>query len=177
MIKNAYRELSLSHLSSFANNTADNDVCCFAEFGEHDIPALCLIENVVNPSPWKAENFLSSLARAHHCVGIKRNNEWLAYAVCSQVLDEAELLIIGVQVNSQGRGLGKALLYFTLDLLHDKTRSLFLEVRESNARAIEFYESMGLNCVGTRPGYYSARGKNQKREDALIFALEIGNWK
>lgn len=169
MIKNTYRELSLSHLSSFSGN-AD---CRFAEFTEHDIPSLCLLENAVNPSPWRAENFRSSLERTHHCVGVKKNSEWLAYAVCSQVLDEAELLIIGVQPELQGKGLGKALLYYILDVLHKKTRSLFLEVRESNVRAIEFYESMSFNCVGTRPGYYSVGTKNNKREDALIYALEL----
>lgn len=138
-----------------------------------DVSLLCELERSLNTSPWSEKNFFTSLKSGHLCLGIRQAQTWIAYAVCSIVLDEAELLLIGVAKNVQGRGLGKALLAAMLELLKRTTRSVFLEVRASNTVAIQLYESLGFNCVGQRPGYYPPAGKSKNREDALIFALEF----
>lgn len=145
----------------------------FTEFREQDVAAILSIETAINPSPWSEENFRSSLARKHLCLGVKQDQDWIAYAVCSQVLDEVELFIIGVSKEQQGKGLGKVLLSALIEMLRVSARTLFLEVRESNQRAISLYESVGFNCVGQRPNYYPPAGKNPGREDAYIFALEL----
>lgn len=156
-----------------------SEQCEFARFGIDDVPQLCALELSLNSSPWSEKNFLSSLNNGHLCLGIcsatrQRAQSWLAYTVCSQVLDEAELLLIGVTRAYQGKGLGKALLTGLLDLLKNKgTRTVFLEVRASNTAAIHLYESTGFNCIGERPAYYPPAGKNKTAEDALIFALEF----
>jgi len=149
------------------------DGCSIIEFTDADVTTLVAIEKTINPSPWSEENFRSSLSRRHLCIGIQREQEWLAYAVCSQVVDEAELLIIGVKKEEQGKGIGKALLTTLIELIKPTARTLFLEVRESNQAAINLYQSVGFNCAGQRPNYYPAKEKNIDREDALIFALEL----
>ena len=156
----------LSHLSSGGG-------CKFAEFDEQDIAAILSIEKDLNPSPWSEENFRSSIARLHVCIGIKQDQNWIAYAVCSKVMDEAELLIIGVDKSHQGKGFGKCLLSALIELLQPSTRTLFLEVRESNQRAIALYENTGFNCVGQRANYYPPAGKKTARENANIYALEF----
>jgi ribosomal-protein-alanine N-acetyltransferase len=47
---------------------------------------------------------------------------------------------------------------------------LFLEVRPSNVTAVRLYESLGLQQVGLRRGYYQAQNG---REDALVMRLSL----
>jgi ribosomal-protein-alanine N-acetyltransferase len=49
-------------------------------------------------------------------------------------------------------------------------KTMFLEVRPSNARALRLYRKAGFAEVGTRPGYYPA---HDGKEDALILAMEL----
>ena len=48
---------------------------------------------------------------------------------------------------------------------------LWLEVRASNARALEVYERQGFRRVGLRKGYYPAHGG--RREDAIVMSLRL----
>jgi ribosomal-protein-alanine N-acetyltransferase len=50
------------------------------------------------------------------------------------------------------------------------TDDLFLEVRPSNVTAVRLYESLGLQQVGLRRGYYQAA---QGREDAIVMRLSL----
>lgn len=145
----------------------------FAIFTPDDVNELCTIERTINPSPWSAENFLSSLRQHHLCLGIQRDDIWIAYGVCSRVLDEAEVLLVGVRKEYQGQGLGKVLMSGLLEMLKPLVKNVFLEVRASNEPAIALYHAVGFNCIGERPGYYPPFEKSSSREDALIFALEF----
>ena len=50
-------------------------------------------------------------------------------------------------------------------------RQLWLEVRESNARALRLYVHYGFRHIGVRRGYYPAL--HGRREGASVMALEI----
>lgn len=89
------------------------------------------------------------------------------------MLDESEVLLVGVRKESQGHGLGKVLMSGLLEMLEPLVKNVFLEVRASNEPAIALYHAVGFNCIGERPGYYPAFEKNRPPEDALIFALEF----
>jgi ribosomal-protein-alanine N-acetyltransferase len=88
-----------------------------------------------------------------------------------RVGDEAEILNLAVRGEERRKGLGKSLMQ---RLLHEYGPSgvsrVFLEVRESNAGAIGFYESLGFHVIGRRKGYYQ-----QPPEDALVMELRL--WK
>ena len=94
------------------------------------------------------------------------------WAVVMPVLDEAELLTIGVRPDLQGRGLGRAMLDRMTDAMRTrKCTRCHLEVRESNERAIRLYETSGFVRVGLRKNYYrTAEG----REHAVLMTLEFG---
>ena len=47
---------------------------------------------------------------------------------------------------------------------------MFLEVRPSNARAVELYRHFGFRQIGLRKGYYPAV---VGREDGLVFDREL----
>ena len=66
---------------------------------------------------------------------------------------ESEILNLAVDPEYRRRGIGRALIR---DLVARHTGSVFLEVRESNRAAGEFYESLGFQVVSVRPRYYEA---------------------
>ncbi len=86
------------------------------------------------------------------------------------VVDEMEILNLGVRVEARRRGVGRALVEaaFVWGAANGGRRA-FLEVRASNAGAIAFYERFGFAAGGRRAGYYSA-----PVEDAVQLAAGIG---
>jgi len=88
----------------------------------------------------------------------------VGYSVVFQVADEAELANIAVAASARRRGVAHALLGALLDRAgRDDVRSMFLEVRESNAAARALYERFGFTGMTRRRGYY-----RRPEEDALV---------
>lgn len=137
---------------------------------EADLTQVVAIEQRSHAHPWSVQGLSSSL-KDHYCVGLHHNGECIAYAVLSFVVGEAELLLFVVDTPWQGRGIAKAFLQRVLKAAQARARCIFLEVRMSNAVAIGLYEDLGFNQVGVRPNYYP--GVNGRREDALLYALEL----
>ncbi len=80
-------------------------------------------------------------------------------------LDEGEIYDIFISKKFQRKGVGGKLYgEFEYILLKNGVRKVFLEVRESNLKAISFYKKLGFVEGGRRKNYY----KNPS-EDALIF--------
>ncbi|MBK6636846.1 MAG: ribosomal protein S18-alanine N-acetyltransferase [Rhodocyclaceae bacterium] len=136
-----------------------------------DLDAVVAAEAALHPSPWSTGNFRDSLLAGHRAVIAEENEQLVGYAVTSQVLDEAELLTIGVPAHAQRRGHGAALLTALLDGLRaDGVRRVFLEVRESNLPAHNLYRRHGFVAIGRRKGYYPTP---HGREDAVTMALQL----
>ncbi len=93
----------------------------------------------------------------------------LGYIVGRAVIDQGEILNLGVTLSARRRGIGTALVR---RLLEDFGRrgvvSAFLEVRESNLPAQQLYESFGFAAVGRRPRYYQ-----RPMEDAVVLRAAI----
>lgn len=82
---------------------------------------------------------------------------------------EMELLKLGVEPSWQGRGLGRHLLHLALQQgLCQGARNCYLEVREGNRRAVEFYLRNGFQLLCVRKGYY-----REPREDALVLRRSL----
>ncbi len=81
------------------------------------------------------------------------------------VADEAEILDLAVSEEYRRQGEGRALLAEILRRFAESGVSrVFLEVRESNRAAIEFYERIGFRQSGRREGYY-----REPQEAALVY--------
>ena len=84
-----------------------------------------------------------------------------------QVLDEAEILNLavarGVRRQGEGRALVRRILHRFAEL---EVNRVFLEVRESNAGAIQFYRGLGFQAIGTRKDYY-----HDPKEAATVMEL------
>ncbi|HEY0757661.1 MAG TPA: GNAT family N-acetyltransferase [Acidisarcina sp.] len=91
----------------------------------------------------------------------------------SKVIDNqestTELESILVGASSRRRGIGKALMKAAIELARQsRSARLELEVRASNAAALQLYSSSGLHQQGRRPRYYSA-----PEEDAILMAIDL----
>lgn len=138
-----------------------------------DITALVAMESRSNAHPWPESALQHSHDAGHRCIVCQTSlrPEPVAYAVSSRVLDECSLLNICVCLDYQGQGIGRAMMTeFIRSERQLGTGKIFLEVRESNNRAIALYESLGFICEHIRKEYYP--GKHQ-RENAWVYSLEL----
>ena len=89
------------------------------------------------------------------------------FAIGRLVAREAELLMIAVGQEHQGKGLGRrSLNMFEKVLITKGATCCFLEVAKTNISACTLYEAKGFDVISTRKAYYQF-GKNN-RVDALI---------
>jgi ribosomal-protein-alanine N-acetyltransferase len=92
----------------------------------------------------------------------------IGFALARAVAGEAELLLLAVRRDDQGRGIGRMLLdRFSEEAGGRGATRLHLEVREGN-HALSLYERSGFTLAGRRRNYYS--GRAGQTYDALTLA-------
>jgi len=123
-------------------------------------------------SPWSRRIFEDCLTKPYFAYSLDQDCQPLGYYIGMTVLDEVTLMDIVVGASHQGKGLGKSLLQHFMDQCNQNNiQQIWLEVRESNAAAINLYDNAGFILVEQRVNYYpSATGK----EDALIMCCYLG---
>lgn len=121
---------------------------------------------------WTASQLAAVLGGAGAWLRIARvGEEACGFAVTRAVGDEAELLLIAVARDKQGRGIGRGLLQaVAADARSRGVHRLFLEMRAGN-KAEAMYRAAGFAQVGHRARYY--RGRDGETYDALTFACSI----
>ena len=83
--------------------------------------------------------------------------------------DEAEILNLATLPEKRRRGEGRALLEKALAEFQTRgVRRVFLEVRESNVKAIAFYKKHGFSEAGRRKAYY-----REPEEAALLMEKQL----
>mgnify|MGYP001108959572 FL=1 len=86
------------------------------------------------------------------------------YLMVLDSIDVYEILAIATIEECRNKGIAQEL----LDKI--KTKDIFLEVRESNQVAINFYKKNKFNQISIRKNYYS-----EPNENAIIMKLEVNN--
>ena len=86
------------------------------------------------------------------------------YLMVLDSIDVYEILAIATVEEYRNKGIAQEL----LDKI--KTKDIFLEVRESNQVAINFYKKNNFKQISIRKGYYS-----DPTEDAIIMKMEVNN--
>ena len=77
--------------------------------------------------------------------------------VCGPLLDEGEITNVSVKASGWGNGIGRQLVEVLLDAGKKAgVSSFYLEVRQSNERAISLYRSCGFEEAGIRKNFYEA---------------------
>jgi ribosomal-protein-alanine N-acetyltransferase len=137
-----------------------------------DLDAVLAIEQRAYAFPWSRGNFIDSLAAGYRMQVLVQGDTIVGYHVAMAGVGELHLLNLTVAPESESRGHARAM----LDALEAHCRAqaldtLWLEVRESNARARALYRRRGFAEVGVRRGYYPA--PRSQREDAIVMRLDI----
>ena len=136
-----------------------------------DVDAVLAIEQAVQQYPWTRGNFVDALTNGYLCRVDEVEGAIRGYAILMPLVDEAELLTIGVAAIHQRKGVGRALLKEMLQIARSHNmRSVFLEVRASNAAALALYRSVGFIRIGVRRGYYRNATVS---EDAITMAMDL----
>lgn len=100
--------------------------------------------------PWN-ENDFSELKKSG-CEIISSENGFIVWRV---VLDEAELITIGVNPDERGNGIASAMLgIMESELKKSNVKKIFLEVAENNTPARKIYENNEYKQIAIRPKYY-----------------------
>ena len=143
----------------------------FREISFGDLDGIVQIERAVNPFPWGEEALRDTIASSGHHLMSLREGRAVGFLLSSFVLDEAQLLLIGVSPDWQGVGVGGQLLKELINRSQDQGQKLiYLEVRSGNERAIRLYRSLGFIDIGVRRDYYPGL---VGREDAIVMSLQL----
>jgi len=101
----------------------------------------------------------------------RRDGKAVGFSIARIVVDEAELLLLGVRRDARRRGVGRALLAAFCDEAEARgARRVHLEMRDGNA-ATAMYTAAGFKQVGRRPNYY--RGTPSQSFDALTLSRDL----
>ena len=132
-----------------------------------DLPGVLAIERRSFKTPWSLAMFVLELSKpAGICLGITVGGRLVGYLVCSRYGEVWHLMNVAVAPEQRRRGVATELLERLFELAGGDAR-FTLEVRTSNAAAIQMYERFGFRPAGHRRRYYHDNG-----EDALIMWLE-----
>jgi [ribosomal protein S18]-alanine N-acetyltransferase len=142
----------------------------------HDIEAvMAVMNNAFDPAfgeGWTQNQLLSSLtvAKARLVLAIAAH-DIIGFALTRTVIDETELLMIGVHQQWQRQAIASQLLreIIRYEAAQGHCR-IFLEVRLEN-HARQFYENVGFSEIGRRANYY--RGPNHMLYDAVTMGYTL----
>ena len=95
----------------------------------------------------------------------------VGFVLARRILDEEELLLIGVKTGYRNSGIGDRLLSRFLQKARSHgSKKVFLEMRDRNP-AGTFYRRAGFEPIGRRRNYY--RTSSGKMVDAITFARPL----
>jgi [ribosomal protein S18]-alanine N-acetyltransferase len=154
-----------------------------AALSDDCVEAVKKLEVECNLSPWAVGDYKKEIARADSFSMVAKNGaEVVGFAVTRlitieidkihpKVLKEIELYNIAVNPKFRKQGIAQALLNQLLgDAASQKVSKIRLEVRASNAAAIQFYKKNGFNPAYVRNNFYSSPPEN-----GIVMELDLSN--
>ena len=121
-----------------------------------DLEKVMEIETLSNPTPWSIGSFIDCINSSYQNIVILSDNLLVGFCISTVNFTESHLLNISIHPDYRSQGLGQLLLDESERELNKKGVSdVFLEVRNSNISAINYYRS------------------SDGREDGLIFTKHM----
>ena len=112
--------------------------------------------------PWSADDFRE--LQNSGCEIIMSQNGFIVYRI---VLDEAEIITIGVNPEMRRQGIASAMIgIIEKSIKNQGVKKLFLEVASNNVAGKKLYENCGFLPAGLRPKYYDG-------VDAILMSKDI----
>ncbi|MBL7715406.1 MAG: ribosomal protein S18-alanine N-acetyltransferase [Bdellovibrionales bacterium] len=137
-----------------------------------DLERLAALEKQIQVAPWTQAAFEAELQKPYSHTLLLTDDETdetvLGYVVYWLMLDDCQILNLGVAQSFRGLGLGKQLVRMVCSQAMKKgIQVVKLDVRKSNLKAIELYQAIGFTISSIRKGFYS------NGEDAYQMALQM----
>ncbi|MEI8282340.1 MAG: ribosomal protein S18-alanine N-acetyltransferase [Armatimonadota bacterium] len=146
----------------------------FVALDKTHIPKILEIEQVTHTAPWSQRSFENELEHKYgiFLVGLI-DGEVSAYGGVWILVDEAHVTNVVVKDNLRGQGVGRKLMIELLTKARTKGAvCATLEVRATNAAAINLYEKLGFVQATVRKQYYP-----DNKEDAVVMMLnDLVKW-
>jgi len=138
---------------------------------QEDVEGVMAIENAVVDFPWTYNIFSDCIKVGYSCWVLEEEGEIVGYGLLSMAAKEAHILNICIHPDRQRLGLGRRMMHHLIaQAKRLQAESVYLEVRVSNQRAFNLYDSLGFKQIGHRKDYYPAVGG---REDALVLGISF----
>jgi len=130
---------------------------------DKDISEVYKIESVLFNDPWPKKKFAAEVIQNNLSFPFiaEVNNDIVGYIICWYYKENLHIGNIAVIPNKQHQGIGKYMLQKVFEYFYRLNRA-FLEVRESNKKAIYLYNTFGFETIYRRKAYYT------NGEDALV---------
>ena len=120
-------------------------------------------------APWYEDDFLRAFESNFNLRIAEEEGSVCGLVAFRVMADEAEILNLAVDSSRRRRGLGSLLVEHAIAACKSEGATrVFLEVRDSNRVARDFYARMGFAEAGRRRQYY-----RQPIEDALVLVRTI----
>jgi [ribosomal protein S18]-alanine N-acetyltransferase len=115
-----------------------------------------ILQSASGAAAWSELGLADALEHYSSCFLVARQGKEIAGFIAGRkIADQGEILNLAVLPKCRRQGVGRILVEELFEVFErEHVVEVFLEVRESNATAIAFYESLGFREVGKRPRYY-----------------------
>lgn len=160
---------------------------CIVPLREEEIEEIIKIQSETGISVWTVADYTQELNRNDTILTVakSKDNEVVGFVFARLIMNNtnihklleskqmsyasSEIYNIAVKKNRQKHGIGQLLLdSIVLQLKSHRTEEIWLEVRQLNLSAINFYKRNGFINKYTRKEYYKS-----PVEDALIMRLDL----
>ena len=129
-----------------------------------DLPQVVGIERRAFPTPWSLAMFVLELSKPSGvCLAAFMEGRLAGYLVCSRYDTVWHIMNVAVDPDRRRLGIASTLLTRLFERVDDPDARYTLEVRRSNAAALELYDRFGFRGAGVRRRYYQDNG-----EDAVV---------
>ena len=129
-----------------------------------DVGGIAEIETLCFAHPWSETDLLDGFDNFTHYFVAEAGDEILGYCGMQVIAGEGYITNVAVKPQHRKHGFGLKILEELLTFSEGEgLEFVTLEVRESNAPAINLYKKMGFEEVGKRPNFY-----RDPKEDALL---------
>lgn len=157
-----------------------------SRMAESDLDCVLEIAFEGNLCRWSAEDYKIEIQKSDSVLLVARQNHLILGFIATRITNpekdtnssnaensEADILNIAVENKYQNKGVGTLLLRKTLsDANERRVKTVWLEVRESNSKAIKFYQREGFAEIQKRKNFYTA-----PMENALVMMLKLEKYK
>jgi ribosomal-protein-alanine N-acetyltransferase len=147
----------------------------FNAVDESAIEQLMAIETACHSHPWTLKTMSSCMGGRYFNLAAFDKNTLVGFYIGEKAGPDFTLMDICVTPSQQGKGIARRLLSQFIEYGEQQNaENLFLEVRESNTRAIALYERAGFIEMSVRKNYYPSDNPAKNGfEDAILMGMAL----